>query len=424
MIKKLNTIKDAGLTTVANIAHAAAQWLLLIIIVKQFDDLILGQLVLTLSIISPIFLLFSFKLRTLVVTDYHNERHFEQYLHARFFAQTIAIIFLVIISPWLLSNVYASIIISVIIFKVGDGSSELCYSYFHKQQKFKRAALSQTTRSFFTITMLLCASLFTQDIHITFFTWALTTIFFSLIDLFTVKNVIAEQEKRPIHLWATCKDMGALVKSLTIYKKYWPISVSILFSAMFVYIPNYTLEYFIGTESVGHFAAISYFLVAGGIIIHSLSQAVTPKLSHLYHQKKYSAFIRTTQILMLAGASIGLIGLCFAHFIGEWLLRLIYNDAIALLTDELKLIIIASMIRYSYNFLGSALNALKCFNQQALVYGTGSLTLLISCILLVPSLGTIGAAISMIIACAVEMFIMCITFYVQWKKLNLMKADK
>lgn len=424
MIKKLNTIKDAGLTTVANIAHAAAQWLLLIIIVKQFDDLILGQLVLTLSIISPVFLLFSFKLRTLVVTDYHNERHFEQYLHARFFAQSIAIILLVIISPWLLSNVYASIIISVIIFKIGDGSSELCYSYFHKQQKFKRAALSQTIRSFFTITMLLCASLFTQDIHITFFTWALTTIFFSLIDLYTVKSVIAEQEKRTFHLWATCKSIGSLVQSLTIYKKYWPISVSILFSAMFVYIPNYTLEYFTGTESVGHFAAISYFLVAGGIIIHSLSQAVTPKLSHLYHQRKYSAFIRTTQILMLAGASIGLIGLGFAHFIGEWLLRLIYNDAIALLTDELQLIIIASMIRYSYNFLGSALNALKCFNQQALVYGTGSLMLLISCIILVPSLGTKGAAISMIIACAVEMLIMCIIFYVQWKKLNLMKADK
>ena len=423
MFKKLKTIKDAGLTTFANIAHAAAQWLLLVIIVKQFDDLILGQLVLTLSIISPIFLLFSFKLRTLVVTDYHNERYFEQYLHARFFAQIIAIILLVIISPWLLSNIYASIIASVIIFKVGDGTSELCYSYFHKQQKFKRAALSQTIRSFFTITMLLCASYFTKDIHITFFTWALITVLFSLIDVYTVKKVIAQQEDRPFYLWSTCKNIDALKASLTIYKKYWPISVSILFSAMFVYIPNYTLEYFRGTESVGHFAAISYFLVAGGILIHSLSQAVTPKLSHLYHQGQYQAFIKTTQLLMLAGASIGLIGLIFAHFIGEWLLSVIYNQTIALLTDELKLIIIASMIRYSYNFLGSALNALKCFNQQALVYGSGSLTLLISCLVLVPSLGTIGAAISMIIACAVEMLIMCITFFVQWKKLNLIKAD-
>ncbi|MDO6445478.1 hypothetical protein Q4493_06760 [Colwellia sp. 1_MG-2023] len=422
MFSKLTTLKDASLTTLANVAQASAQWLLLIIIVKQFDDLILGQLVLTLSIVTPIFLLLSFKLRTLVVTDYHNERYFEQYLHARFFAQTIAIILLVLLSPWLLSNVYASIITSVIIFKVGDGTSELCYSYLHKQQQYKQAAISQTTRSFFTITLLLAASLFTHNIHFTFFTWAITTIVFSCIDVYTVRKIIAEKENRAFFLWSTCKNIAAIFASLEIYKKYWPISVSILFSAMFVYIPNYTLEYFHGTQSVGHFAAISYFLVAGGILIHSLSQAVTPKLTHLFHQGNYQAFIKTTRLLMLIGAGIGLIGLVFAHFIGEWILTIIYNQTIALLTDELKLIIIASMFRYSYTFLGSALNALKCFNRQAFVYGSGSLTLLIACLFLVPSMGTIGAAIAMIIACSVEMLIMCVTFFVQWKKINRIKA--
>ncbi|GAA6205101.1 hypothetical protein [Thalassotalea sp. SU-HH00458] len=422
MISKVNTLKDASLTTMANIAQASAQWLLLIIIVKQFNDLILGQLVLTLSIVTPIFLLFSFKLRTLVVTDYHNERYFEQYLHARFFAQTIAVILLVLLSPWLLSNVYASIISSVIFFKIGDGTSELCYSYLHKQQQYKQAALSQTTRSIFTITLLLAASLISNDIHFTFFTWAITTVVFSIIDVYTVKKTIADKEHRSFILWSTCQHKEAIFASLVIYKKYWPISVSILFSAMFVYIPNYTLEYFHGTQSVGHFAAISYFLVAGGILIHSLSQAVTPKLSHLFHQRKFQAFMKTTQLLMLTGAGIGLIGLVFAHFIGEWLLTIIYNQTIALLTDELKLIIIASMIRYSYTFLGSALNALKCFNRQAFVYGSGSLALLISCLFLVPTMGTIGAAIAMIIACGVEMLIMCVTFFVQWKKINQPKA--
>ncbi|MDT0604075.1 lipopolysaccharide biosynthesis protein [Thalassotalea castellviae] len=422
MISKVNTLKDASLTTMANVAQASAQWLLLIIVVKQFNDLILGQLVLTLSIVTPIFLLFSFKLRTLVVTDYHNERYFEQYLHARFFAQTIAVILLVLLSPWLLSNVYASIISSVIIFKIGDGTSELCYSYLHKQQQYKQAALSQTTRSIFTITLLLAASLISNDIHFTFFTWAITTVVFSIIDVYTVKKTIADKEHRAFILWSTCQHKEAIFASLVIYKKYWPISVSILFSAMFVYIPNYTLEYFHGTQSVGHFAAISYFLVAGGILIHSLSQAVTPKLSHLFHQRKFQAFMKTTQLLMLTGAGIGLIGLVFAHFIGEWLLTIIYNQTIALLTDELKLIIIASMIRYSYTFLGSALNALKCFNRQAFVYGSGSLALLISCLFLVPTMGTIGAAIAMIIACGVEMLIMCVTFFVQWKKINQPKA--
>ena len=83
--------KSAGFTTFANIALAAAQWLLLIIIVKQFDELILGQLVLSLSLASPLFLLFSFKIRSLIVIDYHNQRTFEQYLAARWSAQLVVV---------------------------------------------------------------------------------------------------------------------------------------------------------------------------------------------------------------------------------------------------------------------------------------------------------------------------------------------
>ena len=184
---------------------------------------------------------------------------------------------------------------------------------------------------------------------------------------------------------------------------------------MFVYLPNYAIEYFLSTEQVGQFAAVSYFLVAGGILINSLSQAVTPKLSNLYHQQQAKAFISLTLTLMAVGAGIGLVGLGIVTLIGEWLLQLMYTSAIAKLLPELQLIVVASLIRYSYIFLGSALNVLKCLNQQVYVYGSGTISLALALYYLTPAYQTQGVAIAMIIGCAVEFCVMTLLFANKWQ---------
>lgn len=418
MSNKNNTIRHAGLTTCANLAHAIAQWLLLIIIIKQFDDFILGQLVLNLSIISPLFMLFSFKLRSLVVTDYHNTYSFEQYLHARVLSQLFVLALLSALLPLFIPQTMLSITLSVIAFKAFDGISELCYSYQHKKQFFSRAAISQILRSITTIVFLSATAYISHKISFTIYAWALSTGCFTLIDIFLVAKTLTKIERRSFRLRSTLVSIEAVKISLLLYRKYWPVGISIAFGAMFVYIPNYMLEYFHGTKVVGHFATISYFLVAGGIFITSLSQAITPKLSNFYNEGKLDLFIKTTRLLMLTGASIGFIGLIIATLFGEWILTTIYTDVIGQLSRELQLIIVASLVRYSYIFLGAALNALRCFNQQVIVYGSGTVTLTIACLLLVPLHGTLGAAKAMIIACVVEFIVMVIIFTKQWRNVS------
>jgi len=418
MHNKKNTIKHASLTTTANLSHALAQWLLLIIVIKQFDDLVLGQLALNLSIISPIFMLFSFKLRSLVVTDYHNTYSFEQYLHARVLSQLFVLLLLSALLPLLIPKTILSITLSVIAFKAFDGISELCYSYQHKQQFFSRAAFSQISRSITTIVVLSTTAYISHDISYTFYIWALSTGCFAIIDIYMAEKTLTDVERRSFKLRITFCSIEASKISLKIYKKFWPVGISIAFGAMFVYIPNYMLEYFHGTKVVGHFAAISYFLVAGGIFITSISQATTPKLSNFYNQGNFKQFIKVTRVLMFIGATIGFIGLVIATFFGQWILTTIYSEVIGQFSQELQLIIVASLIRYSYIFLGAALNALRCFNQQVIVYGSGTVTLSIACLLLVPQSGTLGAAMAMVIACVVEFFVMSIIFTRQWQKLK------
>lgn len=414
--EKQKFAKHAGLTTIANLTHALAQWLLLVIVVKHFNAVILGNLVLSLSIASPLFLLFSFKLRSLIVTDYHNQHHLEQYLHARLLAQLFVVMVIAAITPFILAQVLPVIIISVVIFKISDGICELCYSYLHKQQQYNKVAYSQVSRSIFSICTLLIASYFTESISTTFLAWCSANALFALIDLYLISGAIKTNEQRQLTLIKTVFSKSALLQSLALYRQYWPIGLSITFGAMFVYLPNYVLAYYHDQQMVGHFAAISYFLVAGGVFINSLSQAATPKLSILFNQKKYRGFLSATKALMLIGAVIGLLGIGLVYLIGEWLLTLIYNADIAQYSTELMLIFAASALRYSYVFLGAALNVLRCFNRQVFVYASGTLTLAICLIVLVPNHGAKGAAIAMILGCGIEMLVMLTLFKMAWQK--------
>ena len=140
-----------------------------------------------------------------------------------------------------------------------------------QQQAFSKAALSQSLRSVFTITALLSSAVLTHNVISTFFTWAAVTCLFAFIDVAIVAHSIKQNEKRGFSFKNTIFSFKAIQTSLKIYQQYWPIGISIAFGAMFVYIPNYVLENYRGTKEVGQFAAISYFLVAGGILINSFA---------------------------------------------------------------------------------------------------------------------------------------------------------
>ena len=415
MALNLAFFKTAGLTTFANIAHALAQWLLLMIVVKQFGDLTLSELVLCLSVASPLFLLFSFKIRSLIVIDYHNHRPMAEYLLARWFTQLLVILLIIAIAGLTLTHISSIILASVLLFKVSDGTCELCYSYWHKQQQFRQAAKSQVIRAASTTALLIITGLWSKSVELTFIAWSFTHLCFAIFDVCFVTKQIKAGKQRSAGIQTTITTPAHWRSIFRLYKEYWLVGVSITFGAMFVYLPNFAIEYFLDTELVGRFAAISYFLVAGGILINSLSQAATPKLSRLYNEQHFQSFLKLTCLLMAAGATIGLFGLVVASLIGEWILRLMYNEAIAQLQTELLLILVASLIRYSYIFLGSALNALQCLNQQVVVYGAGTLTLALALIWLTPLYQTQGVALAMIIACAVEFTVMLALFVKTWR---------
>ena len=157
-----------------------------------------------------------------------------------------------------------------------------------------------------------------------------------------------------------------------------------------------------GVESAGYFASISYFLVAGGIIVNSLSQVLTPKLAIYYQRREQKAFSRLLRQLCLIGLLLGLFGVGIAWILGGFFLELFYTPYIAKFHGVLTLLMLAAGVRYIYIFVGTALASIQSFAVQTKIYACGLSAMALSCYLLIPEYGLYGAAYAMFIATLLE----------------------
>ncbi|GAB3023415.1 lipopolysaccharide biosynthesis protein [Bowmanella dokdonensis] len=391
------------MTFVANTGLAFCNWLLLALISKAFDDKQLGQVVLALSILSPLFLLASFKLRTLLICDRGEQPLLAQYFHARLLANLFLLALLPLIWGKLAPALPFEFLLIIGLYKFSDSWFELHISLLHRLEKFALAAKWQTSRALLTSLTLLVSAWQLDSLSAVLWAWLSITLLLTL-GLSLSNRILAEkqlgQSFRPVH---HLLNRGWISRSARLYRTHLVLALALASSSLFVYLPNYLLARLQGLEAAGRFAIVSYFLVVGSLLVTSLGQIAQPRLARMVQQAEFSALARLTLSLCLTGFAIGLAGWSLAWLAGDWLLSLLYRSSMAAMQTELCWIMAAAAIRYGYLFVGTSLNAFRAFGVQSVISLAGTLTVGLSCWLLIPTKGTQGAAQAMVIATLLEM---------------------
>ncbi|MBT0587777.1 lipopolysaccharide biosynthesis protein [Alteromonas oceanisediminis] len=386
-------------TLLANTALAASNWLVLVLITKYYLPAQLGSFVLALSIFSPAFLLASFKVRTLLIVDKQWAIPAESYAAARLLANICVTTLILAIIPFVFTELPIAVLALVALYKFGDAWSEFCHSYLRRADRFKIIAISTVLRATFTVLALITASTSDIDFYTVLVIWVSATCVFSAIDTMLFRHHWSEPVEFSFHAIVSKTSMR---NALAVYQRYYTVSIALLIGALFVHAPNYALAHFDSTSAAGIFATISYFLIAGGILINSLSQAATPHLVNSISQGNHGEFNRTIVKLCLLGIGLGLTGIFMAFLLGEWVLTLFYTPQIATYWPVLVWVMVAAAIRYVFIFLGTGLAALQRFAVQTRIAVAGFVCLVIALWLCVPLFGLFGAAYAMIIAALVE----------------------
>jgi O-antigen/teichoic acid export membrane protein len=394
-----------------NTIFSFSQWGLIVVLAKLGSPELVGEFALANAITAPIFMFSNMDLVTAQSTDVQNIRTFGDYLGLRSLLSLVSLVFIGVIL--LFSGYRTEIILMTVIVSLTrfvEAISEVSYGLLQKQERLDLVARSLIIRGLvplFTITITFylfdnfLIALGTQLI-----VWGGALCFFDL------HNVRRWQSAHP------------RFNSKVLSGLFWltlPLGIISGLNSLSSQIPRYALEHFGSERDLGIFSAVAALGLVASLFTVSLSRAALPRLSHLYAQQAFSRFVRLLLRLMGLGFLIGVLGVIGAALFGKLFLTLAYTKEYAAHTDVLMITAVNVGVITTFTFVGTALGATRRFAVQQPIHIAKVFAISGACLLLIPSLGAVGAAWATVVGSALSGSIYSV---ILWRTLEMAKRNQ
>lgn len=390
-------------TLSAGLVYALAQWGVLVAYARLGTMELLGEFALGLAITAPVMLLARMHLRTLLATDAQGAYRFEHYLGMMVLNVIGGVLLCCVIALVAGYSARAFLVIALLALAKGfEAVSEVFYGALQRAERMGLIARSIIAKSVLSVVFVALALWATGSSVIAVaalgLSWAIV--------LFLFDSQAYRREfggARPWRqLWQTpWHTEGIRLKSLLGLA--YALGITALLSSLRPNVPRYMLEAHFGQAELGMYAALAYLTALGGRVVHSLGQAVSPRLGR-YHaagdQRRYGR--------ALAGFTGGaaLVGACAiggAALLGRWALTLFYGAAYAQNLELFVWLMVAAALEYICVSLQIGLTAARELKAQALVLAVSIAVVALGSAWWVPSVGPVGAAWALALGWLVEL---------------------
>jgi len=181
-----------------------------------------------------------------------------------------------------------------------------------------------------------------------------------------------------------------------------PLGFVMMLISLNTNIPRYFIERYLGERELGIFAAMSYLMVVGSIVVSALAESASPRLAKYYAAGNSTAFCTLLLKLVGVGLMLGAGGVFVAVVAGREILTLLYKPEYAERADLFAWLMVAAGIGYVSSFLGSGMTAARYFLVLMPLFALATGTSAIAGLWLIPTQGVRGAAIALIVGAIVQ----------------------
>ncbi len=429
-ISRLNTplslTGNFSWTLAGNVVYAGCQWAMLAVLAKLGTPGMVGRFVLSLAVTAPIIMFSNLQLRAVQATDARREYQFADYLGLRLVCTLLAAV--AIIAVTFLSGhkgETAAVILAVGAAKAFESISDIYYGLLQRHERMDYIARSMMVKGPLSLVALATGSYVTGSIFwgacAMALVWGLVLVFYDIPVAGMVlsgKNGRTGERKgnRPISAAMKPRWNRSVLGSLT-----WcslPLGLVMMLISLNANIPRYFVEHYLGTEQLGIFAAMAYFMLAGNIIVGALGQSASPRLARHYAGGQIRAFRGLLMKLVGIGALLGAAGIFVTIVAGREVLTLLYTPQFAERADVFVWIMAAAAVSYIASFLGYGMTAARYFRVQTPLMASVALCSALACFWLVPKTGLSGAAWATLASGLVLLLgscfiVMCAIFHVE-----------
>lgn len=400
----------------ANGIYALCQWGMLVILAKLGSPAIVGQFALALAIISPVIMITNMQLRGVQATDAKKEYFLSDYIAVRVLS-TIAALFL-IVSILYFGHFSSAVFLATVMLalaKVVESISDVFYGFFQQHEKMGFMARSMIFKGIFSVAVLGFVFYFSSSLFWALTgllgTWLLVLIFYDWQKGRSLRIAVEENSRGLIALTIASfrERRGILVRIMVLA---FPLGVVMGILSLNANVPRYAIEKYLGTRNLGIFAALAYAVVAVGMFIQALGQAVSPRLARYFEDRDTLAFKSILKKMIWINLGIGLFGILMILVAGEPILSFIYTEEYATHTKLFMILMIYSTLSGIGSVFGYGMTAARKFACQVPLYLTVLGVTLVASFVLIPCFQLYGAALALIVSSCVE--ILAGAFIVKW----------
>jgi O-antigen/teichoic acid export membrane protein len=380
-------------TLAGNLVYGACQWLILVAIARLGNPLMVGTFALAQAITTPVMMFSSLQLRMLQATDSKECFSFGQYLALRYVTTAAALVAIIV---WALVGGHAAGSVVVILIVAAAKSIELLsdvyYALVQRHEEMSRIAKSLIVRGILSLATLGGVLYLTKSL--VFATLAVMLVWLAVFAGYDRRSAqfCGVVSQRPIFEWRPLASMARLGL---------PLGVTILLSSLNANMPRYFMEHFQGTRSLGLFSALATIQAAGMYVVMALGNAALPRMANSYNDDDWRGFRSILLLFLGIAVVLGLATLIPVLLCGDRIISLVFGREYAGQNQTFIWLAGGAAVSYIASVFGYAATASRQIKLQPVAYSLIAATTAISCYLLVPSYGGLGAAISICIASTV-----------------------
>ena len=305
------------------------------------------------------------------------------------------------------------VIISIGLAKSIESLSDILFGLMQQRERMDRIAISFIIRGFVSVLALGLGLFLSRNMIVAIIAyaicWAMILLLFDVPNTIMMFNISGEKIK--LFHYKGFQNIAPILPKFTfsvLRRLSWlalPLGIVVMLTSLQVNIPRYFIGYFYGERELGVFAAISYALVSGTLVVQALGTSVSPKLSQYYHKNQISYFYNLLFKFITFLLVLGVLGLLLIWLYGREFLSFIYQPEYAEYLNVFLVLTVAAIFKYLATFLRAGLTAIRYINVQVPIYTSTIITSVIICYILIPKIGIMGAAFANLSASLLEALI-------------------
>jgi O-antigen/teichoic acid export membrane protein len=399
-------------TLLGNVVYAGCQWGMIIVLARLGSPEMVGKFALGLAITAPILMFSSLQLRAIQATDANQDYRFGHYFALRILCSGLGLVVILCIS-W--GTGYrgdtAMVILLIGVAKVLESLSDIIYGLLQYHHRMDIIAKSMILKGIASVAGLAGGVAVTGRVTggtlFMAIAWGAVLFFYDVYYAArfakSYESYCPGNQALRLLLTETVESGKNISKLLVLAWLALPLGLVMMLISLNSNISRYYVEHYSGQRDLGIFAALSYLMVIGTVIINALGSAASPRLARMYAAGFQKPFFGLLSKMLCIGAILGGLGTAVAIFAGRELLTLIYGSEYADRIDVFVWLMVAAFVGYLASSLGYALTAARKFSQQVPIFAVVTVASIAGCMLLVPGQGMLGAAQAVLMASLVQL---------------------